>query len=179
MSKNVMTTKSWSLPSKTHHDVKGFVMAQKHVMTSKVRQDVKKFVMKSKRKFVIAWKGVSWRQKYVITSKGHGVINYAVTYKFCYDVKNCVMDVTNFKSYLKCQIRFLFAFVLRIFWDHLTFMCRSRVMNNYNVLHNCGDLDLVLGPMPVIFLDNAGIIPATQCDIWLWIHIHTRTHTWE
>ena len=52
--------------------------------------------------------------------------------KLCHNIKN-------FHTYLKCQIRFLFEFVLRIFW-HQFVMCRSRVINDY-VFHNFGDLD--------------------------------------
>ena len=63
---------------KLRHDVKDYAMMsgfkikntpgrKKHVMTPKTRHDAKQFVMTSK--LVITSKSVSWRQKYVMTSK--------------------------------------------------------------------------------------------------------------
>ena len=92
-------------------------------------------------------------------------------------------------SYLKCQIQFLFAFVLRIFWHKFDISKFSTIV----CFLNFGDLDL--WPICMIFLDNACIIPGylhmTFCnnrptfnEVLMWYravdsqtHSHTHTNT--
>ena len=102
-------------------------------------------------------------------------------------------DLTIFQSYLKWQIWFLFAFVLGIFshqFDIWT-MCRSRDINDYGFF---SDLDFDRWPIPVIFLDNTGIIHSylhimlcskrprfNEVIVWyrvvnIQLHRHTHTH---
>ena len=59
-------------------------------------------------------------------------------------------DVKHFKAYLKGQMRFLFAFVLRIFWQHfdISTMCRSRVINDYVFFTISGTLPLTVDLFP-------------------------------
>ena len=125
------------------------------VMTSKVhdvkktRHDVKKFVMMSKTrhaasKFFITSKTRHDAKKFVITSK----TRHAVTWKVCYDDKNCVMTLNTSGLSKKSNILALILY----FCDE-SFPSYQRLC----VFHNIGDLDL--WPIPVIYLQNAGIIP--------------------
>ena len=126
--KQVMT------PKKNRHNVKKYVMTsnssswcQRNVMTSKKRHDVKNFVITSKtspwrQKHVMTQKSTSWRQNIIKTSTSLSWRKWV-----CHEAKNCVISVKT-KSYLKCQIRFLFASVLRIFWHQFAVPEFSMIM---------------------------------------------------
>ena len=129
--KYVMTSQLWRkyvMTSKVCHDVSKFRHGVKNTSwRQNVRHVVKKFIMTSK--YVMTSRRSSWRHKYVEGTSWRQkhrreVTKYAVTSKVCYYVKNCVMTSNTFS-----QLRFLFAFVLRIFWHQfdISTMCRSRV----------------------------------------------------
>ena len=127
--------------SKTHH------AAQKLFMASETRHDIKKFVKTS-----------SWRQK---STPWHRI--YVMTSKLRH-------DVNNFRSYLNCQYRFLFAFVLRIIWHQfdIYMMCRSQVINDC-VIKSC------ILPITQLssFITINPYITKLQYNIYLRTHIYT------
>ena len=143
-----MSSKKFIMTSKTCQNAKKFII------TSKTHHDVKKFVKTSKSS---SWRqNTPWRQIMVTASKIHET--YVMTSKtwswrqqVCCDIKgklwrqNLRHDVKNFQSYLKCKIRFLFAFVLRICWPPPIWHLYNVSFPSYQRLcafHNFGDLDL-------------------------------------
>ena len=92
-------------------------------------------------------------------------------------------DVTHFGSHLKCQIRFLFAFVLRIFWHQLDIytMCCSWVINDYVFFTISVTLTIDLFPWYFSTMQVYDIRPKlNEVIVWYWAvdtHIHTQTNT--
>ena len=173
-SKYVMTSKRMELYVITSHTIK-------YVMTSKTCHDVKTLVITSKcpswcQKYV---KNTSWRQKVCCDIKG-----MLWHHKLC-------LDVNNFQSYLKCQIQFLFAFVLRIFCHqfYISTICRNRVINEYVLYIILVILTLTFDLFPLSFSTMQVSYPATTISSVvtigphltnysvIWTHRYTQIHT--
>ena len=149
------TSKKYTMVSKgtsqLHHVVKVTSWCQKYVMT------LKTYVM-----IIMTLKSTAWGKSDVMTSTSTqwrqnvccDITRYGMTQKMRLHVKTI-------QPYLKCQLRLFLGISFRTllapiwrFYD-VSFPSYQRLC----VFHNFSDLDLDLWPMPVIFLDNADIIP--------------------
>ena len=150
-------------------------------MTSKIRHDVQKFGITSKtfQEYVmtpkrLSWrsngapksvKGTSWRQKIVMSSKRASWHKGMLWHQKLYH------DVQNLQTYIKCQITFLFAFVLRIFWHNLTFLrCfvpeLSTIMCFYVSFPSCRRLCVFMFRSRVV--DDYVFFSFCDLELWPW-----------
>ena len=89
----------------------------------------------------------------------HVLCSYNLVQRVRHDVKKCLMSskkfvMTSIARHDVNKIVILFKNIMAQFY--ISTMCRPRVINDLCVFHKFCDLDLL--SIPVIFLDNAGVI---------------------